>query len=302
MINEINHVLNIVNLNIKYLIFNYNKIWMLMTMFAFSILIPLIFVPLMYSFDLVAFIGIIMPASIIYISTTYNWRSGTLNNNYRTSNGSKHHFYFGSYISMNLYVMLKAILLLITLFVLNEFGWLMTGWRGGVLESEYLIFQINYSVLFYSLFEITLVMFAVLFLIQNIVENSISMYIIVFIIAIFGICFGGAIDYSFNQTFLADSDGNKIITTLKYKGNVYGESLYYPIALAFPFFGPLQHLSSIRWDLRSDTQTFMVEVMTWHSRYWDSWTAWHWDILWFLPYLHTILFATISILISKRKQ
>lgn len=298
--NSIKSIMNIVVLNIRYVLFNYKSIGMISIIFFTSFFIPLIFVPLAYCISLVLFWGIILPSSIIYISTTYNWRSGTLKKNLE-SVVNKNYFYIGSFITMIIYVYISLIPMLIILWMLQESNLLMSNWRGSEMSEEYQIFKMNFEILYYSLFEMTLVTFGILFLAQNIIKSEKGIYALIAILVILSVILGGVFNNAFAGTpTIVENDGS--IRMLSYRGNIYGEKLYYPIAILFPYFGPMQHAASLKWSVSVEqSNRFFVRFFIWQGKYLDPNKSWHWDILWLLPYLQTAICGVISIYISKAK-
>lgn len=296
---SIREVFNILILNINFLLKNKGKALANLSIVFFALLIPIFFVPLKASISLVFFLGAVIPSSIIYISTTFNWRRSTLNQNLKTNSSERSVLYIGSYLTMNIFAFIEVFLIIFLLWILQITGVLEYGWRGAEAPGRaYDILHINFAALFYSMFEAVLVMFATLFLIQNIINSEKAVYSFVVIVIILAILFGGVFNYSFSHTGWVDSDHYYKYNV--YSENIFGEFLYYPIAFAFPLFGPMQHLSSLRFTantMYNDSKILFFYFQ--NSLNISFWEALHWDILWFLPYVHTAIFATVAITIGK---
>lgn len=295
-------IFNIFILNIKFLLKNKGKALANLAIVFFALLVPIFFVPLKTSISLVFFLGAIIPSSIIYVSTTFNWRNSTLNLNLKTSSSERSIFYIGSYLTMNLFAFIEMFIILFFLLVFQKTGILMYGWRGAeAVGRGYNILNIDIYALVYSIFESILVMFAILFFVQNITDSEKTVYLIVVIIIIFSIILGGIFNYNFSHTGWVDPNNHDDKYGI-YNENIFGEKLYYPIAIAFPLFGPMQHLSTLRFSINTFYSTKIIFFIFQNNLNMEFSEALHWDILWFLPYIHTILFASTSIIITKYKR
>lgn len=203
---------------------------------------------------------------------------------------------------------------------------LMIDWRGSGSVGRYEVFRAFNLPLFYSIFELSLVSFSFLLCLQYFVKSQKMMFIIILTLLILEILFGGVLNNYFTWHDETSGDNwNMFLSPYSTKG-LYPKFLYWPTAIAFPLFGPSQHIQSTRtwietitvdgytfewfnWvdkDSLSYTWTIITDELGNSNTIWSSYemteTAARWNALWILPYLHTAIFTSIAITLSKTRR
>ncbi len=296
-------------LNINYIFSSVGKIFYILMIVSFALVLPIIFVPIKFALGLIFFIGAILPASIIYISTNFNFRKSTLYLNQSTTKSSRANFYISSVFLYVIVTYALTIVIYLMLLIAQECNLLLYGWtKLPTGDEEYTLLNINFVWLIYSMGELALTTFALLFFCQSIIDSERTMYIIILATMLLTIIYGGV----FNDYFRWPRPYNETTYWLSfYDSNNALDFLYYPTMLIFPFFSPMQHLSQLCWSVCKEYDYMNVKLFQWQpvdfyiSYGIDSSSAlglaMHWNIMYLMPYLHVISLGASGILISKFK-
>ncbi len=298
-------------LNFKYLFHNKKNVMILTLIPLLSLTLPMLFIPIYYGFPTLITLGVLVPASIFYCSTTYEWRKGTLYPVILTSKNSKSTFYISSFLSMIILAFSLYILIMFVLVIMNQISLLMTNWGFANPDDKFISFETMYLLpSFYSIFEMTLVMFSIFFLFQNIFKTNVTMYSLLFGIVIIQIIFGGMFTQYFIRGKKLADHGN--IALPWYKALAFPDSVFWLAYVINPLFAPSMHMQSFssKWLYNTDDMLpmfldenrFVFWVWETNSNTFGSLEKsgmTKWNILWLTPYIWTSIFATSGIACSK---
>ncbi len=298
-------------LNGKYSFSSIEKIILITSIVFFAILLPIIFVPLRFSIGIVVFIGSVIPASVIFISTNFNFRRSTLYSNQSTTKSSRINFYISSMILYFITIYLLTMIIFFVLVIAQELNILLYDWAK-YKDDAYALLKINYGAFIYSIFELGLVMFGILFICQEMVKSEKTIYFIILSTLILAIIYGGVFNNYFSKARGRNDAELGLIRFPFYNSSSMLGYLFYPSAIILPFFGPMQHLSYLKWGMCVEYDYFNVPFFAWQLKGWYVYNgfsasesiglAFHWNILWFMPYIHVALFGASGIIISHLKR
>lgn len=308
-------IVKLLILNFRYIFKNLLPIILMLSLLFSGSIFVVMFIPLRYCVIGPYFIGAIIPAMCMYVSVTFVWRDGTLYSNYKISSKRKTTFYTSAAIQFFILVVAFSMIITALLGVYNWLGILMVDWRGAVDELYgYKISGLISLPFFYSLFELSLVAFSLLVLLQYFIKSQKMMFVIILMMLILEILFGGILNNHFMLQNVVQNENNY----LESRG-LYPPSLFWPTEILFPFFAPSQHMQSIKYF--SSTNVYIVESLT--KLDWFKWespdsvviyglyetltetvgaTAYRWNSLWIMPYVHTAIFTSIAVALSLTRR
>lgn len=297
-------------LNFKY-VFSNGRMLILMTSFILvPMLLGMVLIPFRYAIALYFAIAAIIPASILYISTSFAWRKGTLYKNMMITKNKKYYFYLSSFIAMLITAYAMSIIFILGMSILNSIGVLIFDWLGTWQSKPYEMLSIFNLALVYSLFEFTLVMFGMLFLAQHILNTEKSMYSLVTIILFLMIIYGAVFNNYFAGYWLYSNADGSVDFYYNFDGSLFPSFLFYPTLILFPLFAPSQHLAALKPFIAPYVDNQHVNFFFWYSKDIPAFptvdealkTARCWNSLWMIPYVHTLLLASLAIVIGRIKK
>lgn len=315
MVEIIKLVIKQVILNIKYMASNRTSLVLILCLLLTSLFIPILFIPFKYAISVIILLGAGIPAGILYTSTTFSWRQSILYNNQSITKNNRYTYYIGSYINVfiNMYILL--FIQLIALTICQELGVLLIGWRSGYQTDYYHIWQMNLGQLIYATFEMSLIIYGTFYFFQAFIKNEKNIYIILLVIIILGIIYGGVFNDYFSSTGIIVGEDNYTRYPSYYK-SLFPDWMFYPTLTLFPLYTPMQHLSSLNfsvWDyginpqdnilfffwMRSGTE-LVYDIYGGHIPYLiTTQQAFNWNIMWFMPYIHTGIFCVLGIKLRR---
>ncbi len=311
--NKIKLIVKQIILNFKYIISMPSNILLLAILFLLPYVIPIFFIPLYQSFSVLILMTVVIPTSIIYVSTTYSIREGTIYNNLKMTKNNKSYFYISSFICMIIYGIFSLFTTYFVLEVMEKLGLLMDGlvWYNITDKSRYvyLVFKIPFFPFLYSTLEAIVILFSICFFFQNIINTKKNMYILILSLLILTVIFGGAL----NNYFMGTKPDliNEGYRLPSFRAWLLPKGAY-SISIFFPLFGPGQHLASIggtfRWDNQMDTfynlwddQYVFFTWLTSKNSPSSELGRLAWNILWIAPFFWTCLFGSMGIAASKMR-
>lgn len=312
------NIVKILIFNFSYLLKNVTTIIVLIIFLISGSLFSVIFVPLRFCISIPLFISTIIPSMCLFVIVNTVWKNSTIYKNYKINNENTLHFHIASFIQFFLVTFTFAILLICLLEIYDEMHILKYYWEAGGSNEKYDIFNVLSFPFFYSLFELVLVSYSIMLVLSYMVKTQKLFFIIIFSFLILEILFGGFLNtYFWSQSITTDDHLNygdyRVYTEDR---SMYPSSWFWPTEILFPFFGPSQHLQSIKIFCEKEYSFFKEDIDWFH---WNSSSDWiiyikndveychplttnsiyWWNSLWFISYIHITIFASIAVVLSK---
>lgn len=320
MSNHLNQIVNQILLNIKYTLNNYKSFILILLFLITPIPLGMFFIPFRFAIGLFFMIGVFAPSAILYISLTFNWTKGTLNNNMEITRMSRAYFYVSSFIFFQISVIILTIALILLLQLAAVMHVLIVNWGGSWWEEQYYnpIHLISMPFI-YSIFEFTIVMWALLFMMESVINNEKIMYIFLLTVFVIEVMYGGIINNHFTDIYETsyNPETGEYEWMFVYGPNIVTEFMYYPVLILFPLYAPSQHLATFKFTVVLHSEVHNLNWFVWqhagdnyslledgnYDSVLEKYQAIRWNILWLMPYIHFInltLIGELAIILKKK--
>lgn len=298
-------------LNLKYLLSTYSMILIMFLTILIVSIVPVVFMPLKYSFGVIVTMIIILDTGMIYSSCSINFRKSTLYSNLNISGNIKENFNISVLLTMLLFSMVVLFTMIGVLEIWNVAGMLLSDWATTSHKIQFDFKKIPYIALIYCVSLLTVIVYGFSFAIHHIVKTQKTYYVIILCIFLLALLFGGGFNDFFDSYVSGGTSGNPYdFSIVSFKPGLYPKEMFIP-SMLLPFFPTSQLLTSISEvfdvDARQSIQSFNIfYLLPLNSNIISAdpsiSTAFAWDSLYFLPYIWIIVFYLIGKSTSKIKR
>ena len=295
-------------LNFKFIVKNKKESSLLFSPLLLSLFLPIIFIPLTVGFPIVVQTGVIIPAGLLFVFTSYNIRKSTMYSNLKTTGNNKYNFYISILFFVLVTAFILALVQLTALEILAQTKKLETAWVSYDLNYKYLFFNKKILTFFVSVFEMTIIMFSLLFFLSQVINSKKTMYIIILVISILNIIFGGPIN---NYMWVSGNPTGKVYMN-KFEETLFPDFMFYP-SMIYPFFSPGELLITFGGISLKDINTGETFFANWayvNPLQWqhlkdfpmfkdDFDNMWQWNFVLIMPLLQIVFFGTLGVIFNK---
>ncbi len=281
--------------------------------FLITTTLPVFFFGIRDSYGVVVTLSISVVVFVLYSHFVGEYRKSTLYKNLQSTKSNKWVFNASSFTTIFIISILVFLFHLLLMIVYTRLNLV----QGSVLhkvnpDNEVIRMSLLPPVwTLYWVSMVVIVSFSISFALYRIVNESKTYYIVIIIIVILGIVFDG----TFNNYFMSSEWNNgSWFDSLFFGGRtkqIFPESFYWP-SIAYPFYAPSQMLNVagtrvFAYASNGQTQFYYLSYWKWQSSadYIAAGlapNAWRWNLLYFLPYIHSIIWIACGVFISSLKK
>ncbi len=305
------------NLKLKTILSSWINIVLILLLPLMALAFPIFFIPLTDCIGVVFTCTILLFSFITYERVTYSFKVSTLHSNSKLTSSDKWSSNLSTILVMIIINTAMIMFSIFTLSILANFDLLLDGFMSNKDNERYLIRKLPFLFIFYQTTIMVVVFYSLSYLLEKISSSSNTFYIFAITLFILAIIFGGA----FNNYFKSSIDTGEgvmypIFNAYEAKA-IFPTSIFLP-SLLLPFFANSQMISTCgwiphyrlvgeTWQLISPERWATFTPWVWEktnimnslgSKYIG--TAWKWNILWVVPYIHILGWFAIGRLLERK--
>ncbi len=278
--------------------------------FLITTTLPIFFFGMKDSYGVTVTLSVSIVVFILYSYFVGEYRKSTLYKNLQSTKSNKWIFNLSSFVSIFIIGILVFFFHFALMFIYSKLNLLQVS----ILKklntdiNEIQMFQLPFMWTVYWVSVIIGVSFSISFALYRVVKEAKTYYITIIIIVILGIIF----DSTFNNYFMTSAWSNgEVMDSLFFGGSVralFPNSFYWP-SIIYPFYAPSQMLTVAGMKTlvnKSDGLASMKYIAFWKWQVNSDYiaaglnpNAWRWNLLYFLPYIHSSMWIASGISISK---
>ncbi len=289
---------------------------LLVSMSIMATLFCVLFIPVRESFSLMTTFTISSTSMIIFNFIYFNYKKSSLNSNSSLTKNNRYTFVVSTILTMALFAIFNYIIMLLLLQSEDFLGIIKYDWIDNGPNSAYL--RILSLPMLFILYEISLnilIVFSLSYLLTSFVKSQKTFFIYIVSLLLLIFLFSASFNNYFFQQYKIDGQFNPAFNYNN--GTFYPTFLFLPFVVILPFFSISQMLAPI-----GQTILFKAngdQYWGWYNDYtpwiWSSQellnesgliidgavpSAWKWNILWFMPYIHIFSLFGVGVILKKR--
>ncbi len=281
--------------------------------FLITTTLPIFFFGVKDSYGVTVTLSISIVVFILYSHFVGEYRKSTLYKNLQSTKSNRWLFNASSFITIFLIGVFIFLFHLTLMFVYSKFNWLQASILNKINPDVNSIRIILAPPIwtFYWVSTIIGISFSISFALYRVTDEAKTYYIVIIIIVLLGIIFDGTFNNYFSSSGFYDG---QYFDSLFFGGStksLFPDS-FYGASILYPFYAPSQMIDVVGMRMFASKGTGISQF--WYLTFW-KWqsaadyitmglapNAWRWNLLYFLPYIHSIIWIACGVFISSLKK
>ncbi len=302
----LNRVSNKIIINIKSILNNKSNIVLFFVITSSVLIIPIIFIPLRMCFGMINTLITVIFTMILFSYIHNNYRNSTLKNNENTNKNHIIETYISSLVAVYLLVIMIIIYFLLALSVYNK----LIGFEYSIFKNNdktYIFKELNLTFIFYNSSTLIMAMFCFCVAFTNVFKTEREFFILTSMMIIFIVLFGSVFnDFFGSSSHINEESNSKVWLYFDGSNSIYPEPFFY-FSLCLPFYSNSQLLqASIGTTLANEDGVMLwysnIDLWTWHDNSLEIFKGitgqWKWNVLYIMPWIHSIFYFLLAILLK----
>lgn len=304
-------------LNFKYYFNSKSQVVLsFLILFAWTLIMPTILFTLSDSYGIIVTMPISVILFILYSGMIGQYRNSTLYLNSKITKTNRWTFNFASLLTLIIigysvfFVQTIILIIMAKLRILSNSLTFFTSNNNNI----FIFSNMSLSWNLYWVFTTIIITFSISFGLYRFIEKPKTFFIFITTISFLGIIFGGTFNDFFKIVFVKENaiEGDKYF--LNFESSLFPKSMYLPSVL-FPYYSPNEMLNisgrymSVNYENGAHLWWPAPNYNIWNWQHSSDYVfnnlnpqAWRFNLLYFLPYIHSVVWASLGIGFSYLKN